>query len=97
VTSAQEDDLGSKARWWSVRRAQSLKPATYRCPLCGLQLHAMSEHVLISPEGDSSARRHAHTDCIRTAREAGTLLTLDDWRRAQPRRPSLLKRLLGRS
>ena len=41
------------ARWWSLRRAQNRKPATYRCPFCGGYLPALSEHILISPEGDS--------------------------------------------
>jgi len=49
-----------RADWWSIRRAHNSKPATYRCPLCGYRLHAMSEHVLIAPEGDTSRRRHAH-------------------------------------
>ena len=49
-----------QADWWAVRRAQNAKPATYRCPLCGYRLHAMSPHVLIAPEGDTSRRRHAH-------------------------------------
>jgi hypothetical protein len=66
------------ARWWSFHRAQSLKPATYRCPLCGELLHAMSEHVLIAPEGDSERRRHAHTDCVLTARRAGNLPSYDE-------------------
>jgi hypothetical protein len=81
------------ARWWAVRRAHSTKPATYRCPLCGRMLHAMSEHVLIAPEGDSSRRRHAHADCVARARAAGTLPTLDDWRAAQGRRPGRRLRL----
>jgi hypothetical protein len=55
------------AGWWSIRPARSLRPATYRCPLCGYRLHAMSEHVLIAPEGDLSRRRHAHTECVRAA------------------------------
>jgi hypothetical protein len=46
---------------------RSLKPATYTCPLCGQLLHAMSDHVLIAPEGDTSRRRHAHTECVRRA------------------------------
>jgi hypothetical protein len=69
------------ARWWTVRRAHSLRPATYRCPFCGRQLHAMSEHVLIAPEGDMERRRHAHLECVRRAR----LPSVDDWRKAQPR------------
>ena len=71
---AMADD--AQPRWWSMRRAQSLKPATYRCPLCGRQLHAMSEHVLIAPEGDASRRRHAHAECAARAHAAGRLPTL---------------------
>jgi hypothetical protein len=67
------------ARWWSLRRAQSLKPATYRCPICGEFLHAMSEHALIAPEGHSDRRRHAHTECVVAARRAGRLQTYDEW------------------
>jgi hypothetical protein len=73
-----------KAEWWSVRRAQSRKPVSYRCPLCGYQLHAMSPHVLIAPEGDTTRRRHAHAECVGQAlkdgrmrlREASPLLPL---------------------
>ncbi len=85
-------------RWWALRRAQSLKPATYTCPLCGRRLHAMSEHVLIAPEGDASGRRHAHTGCVLAARKAGRLPTRDEWRAAQPRTPLLarLRRLSRR-
>ncbi len=71
--------------WWSMRRAQNLKPATYRCPLCGRQLPALSEHMLIVPEGDASRRRHAHTACVLAAREAGRLPTRDEWLKTQPR------------
>jgi len=46
-------------------------------------LHAMSDHVLIAPEGDSNRRRHAHVECVARAREAGRFLTYDDWRAAQ--------------
>ena len=60
-----------QARWWAIRPVRSRKPATYRCPLCGLRLHAMSDHVLISPEGDGDRRRHAHRECVLAAREAG--------------------------
>ncbi len=74
---------GSAPQWWAVRRAQSGKPATYRCPFCGRQLHAMSEHVLIAPEGDTAHRRHAHAECVRRAREAGRFVTYDDWRAAE--------------
>ena len=65
-----------------MRRAQSTRPATYTCPFCGGRLHAMSAHMLIAPEGDVERRRHAHTDCVARAREAGTLPTHDEWRRA---------------
>ena len=70
------------ADWYSVRPARSLKPATYRCPLCGYRLHAMSAHVLIVPEGDASRRRHAHAECAAAARLPGP-----------PHRPGLIARL----
>jgi hypothetical protein len=76
------------AAWWAVRRAQNLKPATYRCPFCGYRLHAMSPHVLIAPEGDTSRRRHAHAECAAAAK----LTTYDEWRKTQPRPTSLLSR-----
>lgn len=85
------------ARWWDVRRAQNRKPATYTCPLCGGYLPALSEHVLITPEGDASKRRHAHAECVRAARRQGRLPLREDWQRAQGREPrGLLARLLGR-
>jgi hypothetical protein len=83
-------------RWWSIRRAQNLKPATYRCPLCGQHLPSLSEHMLIAPEGDTSRRRHAHAACVLAARKAGRLPTRDEWLKTQPRPPSLLSRLRGR-
>ncbi|HET9153118.1 MAG TPA: hypothetical protein VFN85_03275 [Solirubrobacterales bacterium] len=79
---------GDAPRWWAMRPAQNLKPATYRCPLCGKHLPALSEHVLIWPEGDKSRRRHAHTECVLRARKAGRLPTRDEWRKAQKREPS---------
>jgi hypothetical protein len=84
--------LPEQAAWWAVRRAQSLKPATYTCPFCRRQLHAMSPHVLIAPEGDSSRRRHAHAECVAAAK----LPSYDDWRKAQPKRPGRIARLLRR-
>ncbi|HVD86086.1 MAG TPA: hypothetical protein VNB59_01635 [Solirubrobacterales bacterium] len=84
---------GDPPRWWSLRPAQNLKPATYRCPLCGRHLPALSEHVLIWPEGDRSRRRHAHTECVRRARKAGELPSEDEWRRTQPSPPSAWRRL----
>ena len=74
-------------RWWEVRPAQNLKPTTYICPLCDLQLHATSEHALLLPEGDPSRRRHAHTDCVAQARRAGKLLTQDEWRKTKTSTP----------
>ena len=86
-----------KADWWAMRRAQNSKAATYRCPLCGHRLHAMSEHVLIAPEGDAERRRHAHSECVLAARKAGRLPTRDEWLEATgQRRPGLLARLLRR-
>ena len=82
-----------RVRWWSVRRAQNLKPATYRCPLCGKLLPALSEHMLIVPEGVSERRRHAHSTCVLAARRAGTMPTREEWLRTQPRQPGLLTRV----
>jgi len=76
-----------------MRPAQNLKPATYRCPLCGEHLPALSEHVLIAPEDDRSRRRHAHTECVLAARRAGKLPTEEEWRQTQPAAPSLWSRL----
>jgi hypothetical protein len=81
------------ARWWAVKRARSHQPRTYKCPLCGRQLHAMSDHVVIAPEGDGSRRRHAHADCVRRAR----LVTYDEWRAAQPREQTWWRRWFTRS
>jgi hypothetical protein len=86
-----------RADWWSVRRAQNRKPATYTCPFCGGFLPALSEHVLIAPEGDASRRRHAHTRCAMAAREAGRLPSRDEWLKTQPRRPGLFARLMRRT
>jgi hypothetical protein len=77
-----------EVQWWSIRRAQNKKPVTYRCPLCDRHLAALSEHVLIVPEGDSSRRRHAHTACVLEARKAGTLPSRDEWRRSTRAAPS---------
>jgi hypothetical protein len=85
--------MSEKARWWTVRRAQSRKPATYTCPFCRRYLAAMSEHALIAPEGDMSKRRHAHTACVRAAH----LPSYEDWQRTQPRQPGFFARLLRRA
>jgi hypothetical protein len=94
--------MANSPRWWQVRRAQNRKPATYRCPLCGGLLPALSEHMLLFPEGDHARRRHAHTQCVMQARRAGRLPTREEWEReAGPARPQpssggWLKRLLRR-
>ena len=79
-----------------MRRAQNLKPATYRCPLCGRRLPALSEHMLLFPEGDHGRRRHAHTECVMTARQAGRLPTREEWLKTEPRPPSVWQRLVAR-
>jgi hypothetical protein len=76
-----------------VRRAANRKPATYRCPLCGHQLPALSEHMLIAPEGDTRRRRHAHTACVMAARRRGQLVLRDEWLRTQPRARPWWRRL----
>jgi hypothetical protein len=82
-----------RAAWYAVRRAQNRKPATYTCPLCGGFLPALSEHVLISPEGDPQRRRHAHAACALRARQAGRLPSRDEWLAAtRPPRRSLWER-----
>jgi hypothetical protein len=52
--------------------------------------------MLIAPEGDTRRRRHAHADCVMRARARGELPLREDFLRAQPRPPSLWRRLLGR-
>jgi hypothetical protein len=83
-------------RWWTMRRAQNRKPATYRCPLCGQHLPALSEHMLLYPEGRSDGRRHAHSECVLAARRAGRLPTKDEWAGTQPRPPSIWSRARAR-
>ena len=79
-----------------MRRAQNRKPATYVCPLCGRYLPALSEHMLIAPEGDASRRRHAHIECVLAARKQGQLPTRDEWLRTQPPRPAPWRRFVER-
>jgi hypothetical protein len=52
--------------------------------------------MLIAPEGDLGRRRHAHTECVLSARAAGRLVLKDEWLRTQPRRPALWRRVLRR-
>jgi hypothetical protein len=84
------DDFGA-ARWYAIRPAGSTKPATYRCPLCGRHLPALSEHLLVVPEGTARRRRHAHTDCVMRARRDGRLPLREE---VEPRGPGLFARLL---
>ena len=70
-------------------------PAELPVPLTAL-LHAMTEHTLIAPEGDASRRRHAHTECVLTARRDGRIRLREEWLATQPRQPSRWRRLLGR-
>ena len=86
-------DAFGQARWYVVRPASNTKPSTYRCPLCGELLPALSAHMLVVPEGDPKRRRHAHTRCVVQARRAGRLPLRED---VEPRRPGALRRLLGR-
>ena len=82
-----------EARWYGVRPAANRKPATYRCPICGGLLPALSDHMLVLPDGEPSRRRHAHTECVMNARRDGRLLLREE---IEPRGPGLLSRLLGR-
>ena len=82
-----------KARWYLVRPAANRRPATYRCPLCGGLLPALSPHMLVLPEGDGARRRHAHAKCVMDARRSGRLPLRDE---AEPRGPGLLRRVLAR-
>jgi hypothetical protein len=91
-------------RWWTIRPARNLKPATYRCPLCGGQLPALMDHVLIKPEDDAERRRHAHNECVMKARREGRLPTHEEYERAERDRrraagelpPPWWQRVLGR-
>ncbi|MGI8429881.1 MAG: hypothetical protein ACR2OB_11395 [Solirubrobacteraceae bacterium] len=83
-------------RWWYVRRAQSRKPATYRCPVCDRPLPALIEHMLIVPEGDAARRRHAHTECVMAERRSGRLPSKEEWEQTQPRGPSLWRKVAYR-
>ena len=54
-----------------VRPAANLKPATYRCPFCEEHLPSLMAHMLVSPEGDTRRRRHAHTECVLAEKRGG--------------------------
>jgi hypothetical protein len=81
------------ARWYVIRPARSGQPKTYRCPLCGGHLTAMSEHFLVTPEADPQRRRHVHGECMMRERAAGRLPLRED---VEPRSPGFLARLFGR-
>lgn len=81
------------ARWYEARPSGNRKPVTYRCPLCGDRLPALTPHMLVLPDGDPSRRRHVHTQCVRTARQAGLLPLRED---VEPPRRGWLARLLRR-
>ena len=81
------------ARWYVVRPAANRKPSTYRCPLCGQFLPALSSHMLVVPEGQPPRRRHAHTSCVVEARRSGRLPLRED---VYPTQPGMLARLLHR-
>jgi hypothetical protein len=81
------------ARWYVARPAANRKPATYRCPLCGDLLPALSRHMLVLPEGDPTRRRHAHAECVMAARRRGRLPFRDE---VEPRGPGPLSRLVAR-
>jgi hypothetical protein len=81
------------AQWYEVRPAANRKPATYHCPLCNGMLPALSEHMLVLPDGDASRRRHAHSACVMSSRREGRLPLREE---AEPRGPGLLSRLLRR-
>jgi len=55
-------------------------------------LPALSEHMLIAPEGDTRRRRHAHSACVMAARRRGELPLRDEWLRSQPASPSRQRR-----
>jgi hypothetical protein len=52
--------------------------------------------MLLFPEGDRGRRRHAHTECVMSARQAGRLPTREEWLKTQPRPPSAWRRLVAR-
>ena len=83
-----------KARWYAIRPATNRKPATYRCPLCQGLLPSLSEHMLVSPEGDASRRRHAHSRCVIEARGNGRLPLREE---VEPQRPGIFARLRRRT
>ncbi|MEA2157406.1 MAG: hypothetical protein QOE11_3546 [Solirubrobacteraceae bacterium] len=84
------------AEWYAVRPASNRKPATYRCPLCKALLPALSEHMLVFPDGDPARRRHAHSACVMKARKAGRLPLREEAHPREPGRLALAWRRLSR-
>jgi len=80
-----------------VRPAQNLKAVTYVCPFCGELLPSMVGHVLVLPEGDTSRRRHAHTECALAEKRAGRLPSRDQWLATQPQRTGRFTRLFAKT
>ncbi len=85
--------MSDAPRWWTIRPAQNLKPATYRCPFCDQYLSALSAHMLVKPEADDRRRRHAHTECVMAERKAGRLPLREE---VEPPRPGLIARWRAR-
>jgi hypothetical protein len=79
-----------------VRPAANRKPATYRCPICGGFLPALSAHMLLTPDGDPRRRRHAHTACVLRARAAGRLPLKEERDVHRPEHPGFWQRLRRR-
>ena len=73
------------ADWWTIRRRARTPSRQHRCPLCGYRLHAMSPHVLIAPEGDTTAAARTRRVCRRRARRRRA--PGDRSRETQPREP----------
>ena len=82
--------MAADARWWTVAAGAEPQARDLPLPFCGRHLPALSEHVLIMPEGDATRRRHAHTACALAERRAGRLPDRDEYRATQPREPGLL-------
>lgn len=82
-----------RARWYAVRPSGNRKPVTYHCPVCKGRLPALTAHMLVLPDGDPSRRRHAHTDCVMSARKEGRLPFRED---VEPPEPGLLARITRR-
>ena len=90
---AHHEQVPDAPRWWTVRPAQNLKPATSAARSVTSTLSALSEHVLVKPEGDDRRRRHAHTACVLSERKAGRLPLREE---VEPPRPGVIARWRSR-